>query len=93
MFRFSLANVLRAMAWMCVSGACFSMLREAHHQSQVLPQSVLDALAIPLAFLMIWSPFVAVGALFGATKRGMLIGLAVFAFLVVITFMMLPRVH
>ena len=74
--QFSLANALRATAWLCVFVGSFSfLLRHSHHDRFPWPQWVTLWLFLSLSFLSAWSPIVAVGALFGQTKRGMVVGL------------------
>jgi hypothetical protein len=75
--RFSLANALRATAWLCVSAGSFLfMLRHSLHELFQQSQWLVMSLDLSLPFLMVWSPMVAVGALFGQTKRSMVVGLA-----------------
>jgi hypothetical protein len=76
-----------------VSAGSFSfLLSHSHHDPLPLPQCMTECLFISLNFLMAWSPIVAVGALLGQTKRGMVVGLAFVVLLVLVVWMTLPEV-
>src|SRR5947207_6138219 len=78
-FRFSLANAIRATAWLCLSAGSYCFLASHWHYdfypSRQWPHWMAPWLFISLVFLVAWSPIVAVGALFGQTKRRMLAGI------------------
>lgn len=97
-FRFSLANTLHATAWACLSGGPYASLMSDWHDHP-LPSKQFPPWMWPwapplLLFLIVWAPIVAVGALFGRTKHGMVIGLVLIVSLYVVSLMFfLPRVH
>lgn len=96
--RFNLANMLRAMAWARLSGGSYAFLM-SHWHDHPLPSKKFPPWMGPLApplllFLIVWAPIVATGALFGRTKRVMVVGLALIVSLYVVSMMFfLPRVH
>jgi hypothetical protein len=76
-FQFSLGNFLRAAFWLSLSCAAFSCLRAFLHSFPLPPHDWWWQASIIghfLIFVMFWSPMVALGALFGRTKRAMVIG-------------------
>ena len=93
--RFSLANVLRATAWLCICAGSFSFLASQYRQPSDPPARWTPHPELELAFifLFVWTPFVAIGALFGRTKRGMIVGIAVVMVLLLIALTNLPKVQ
>ena len=80
-FQFSLANVLRATAWFCVSGGSYAFLASQWHEDRIHARNYPDWMwpwVVPsLYILIICCPFVGIGALFGQTKRGVIVGMAI----------------
>jgi hypothetical protein len=76
--RFSLGNLLSAVFWLSLSGAAFSCLRVFLQRYPLPPHDwwwQANIIYYVLIFVMFWSPMVAFGALFGRTKRAMVIGI------------------
>jgi hypothetical protein len=95
--QFSLANALRATTWLCVSAGSYAFLASHRNYdplaSRQWPHWMPWWLFISLVFLIAWSPIVAVGALLGHTKGGMVAGLGFVVLLVLVALMNLPRVQ
>jgi len=91
--RFNRANAIRATVWLCISGIAFLLLLSSWHEdplpSRQFPRWMWPWAPPILAFLIAWTPGVAVGAFFGHTKRGMVVGLVI---IFVLVLMNLPRV-
>jgi hypothetical protein len=68
-FQFTLANTFRATFW---TAACLGSWVVA--TSEVPHARYLEYLNFPLVILMLGGPLIAIGALFGRTKVGLLIG-------------------
>jgi hypothetical protein len=81
-FRFQTKNILWAITWSCIWAAAFSFLKTfivQHRPLGDLPWSTM-AVAVYLPLLLIVSmPAVAIGALFGRTRAGALVGLMLVA--------------
>jgi hypothetical protein len=94
--RFSLANALRATAWLCVSAGSYAFLASHYHYdpltSRHWPEWIPDPILVFLFHLVVWSPFVAVGALFGRTRQGMIAGGVGLLLLWAIMFIWMPKV-
>jgi hypothetical protein len=77
-FQFNLSNLLRSTAWLSLSGGAFACLRTFLHHYPLPPHDwwwQANFIYHSLIFIMFWSPMVALGALFGRTKRAMMIGI------------------
>ncbi len=77
--KITIASILEATFWMARRFASWVALRDEGQDEHYLMPFVL-----PLAFLMVGGPFVAIGALFGRRRIGLAIGaLIAIVFLVV----------
>jgi hypothetical protein len=77
-FQFSLWNLLEAMIWLCVCLGSFAILRtivNAPIDDDPWTGLASVVLAFSLFVLLVSSPFVAIGALFGRTRTGAFVGL------------------
>jgi len=86
--QFTLANALRATAWITISLAAIGYLYQ-HAQRRGGVITWPDGTGV-LWILVVWSPIVAIGALFGNTKAGIIVAFAVLLVLVVLS---LPHIH
>jgi hypothetical protein len=81
--RFNVRNLLWTTFWVCVWGGALAHLRTwvpSHRPLQQLSWwTMLVAVWSPL-FLVIWTPAVAIGALFSRTRLGAIVGLGFVAF-------------
>lgn len=76
-FQFSVKNLLWATFWVCIWAAAFSFLKtflSAHRPIGNLPWLTSASAVWFPAFLIICTPVIAIGAFFGRTRRGALIG-------------------
>src|SRR3954466_4562059 len=93
-FQFSLGNVFRASAWLCLSGGSYAFLASQWHEDRIHARDYPDWMwpwVVPvLFFLIIWCPVVAIGALFGRTKRGMVAGIGLVVVLLFVVAFILP---
>ena len=69
-FQFALKGILLATFWMAVCFSAYAMVINMHRLRVSSPYEV------PLTLVMMVTPFVAVGALFGRTLLGVAIGIA-----------------
>jgi hypothetical protein len=79
-FQFSLRNLLLAMFWFSICGLAVAVIARNWPRDPFPKGSWSANMAVYwlAAFVVVWSPCVAIGALFGRTKRGMLVGIAAF---------------
>jgi hypothetical protein len=79
-FQFNLRHMLLAMFWFSICGLGVATILRFWPREPFSNASGWLNIAFYwfAAFLVIWSPCVAIGALFGYTKRGMVVGIAVF---------------
>jgi len=95
--QFKLRNILWAIFWLSVSGGSFSFLKCHWHYdplpSQQFPVWMTPPIVLLLAHLVVWSPFVAVGALLGYTKRGMIAGLVAILLFWILLWIRIPTVR
>jgi hypothetical protein len=80
------------MGILAISLTIFSFLR-THRDRQSWPGPAMAWVFILSVLVMWWLPSVAVGALLGNTKRGMIIGVALIAILVLAVWSILPTVY
>ena len=84
-FRFRVRNLLWTTFWVCIWAAALSHLItfvRNHRPLQGLPWWILlTAVWLPV-FIVVWTPAIAIGALFNRTRHGAVIGLIIAAILV-----------
>jgi hypothetical protein len=90
-FRFSTWNLLSAMFWLSVGAGAFAVLRSLdEYPTHEWPKWVLVTLVLSYYALIVASPLIAIGALFGRTRTAVIVA---FFVEVVLLWLLLPEIR